>query len=129
MNTSTLNYEVESEVVVVTFPIPPIRDEFREELSTVLFEEVWGNRREVEEHIYVGDRSTLCSNSIDSVRYQFGSINTASQDADEIAGEIQRCLEKWCASKGGYDQVAAKLSSFEDGVAVVKSLSEGANNE
>jgi hypothetical protein len=100
------NYESETEVFV-TYPIKPIKFEFEDSLYKHLLQNVWGDRREVEEDIRVGDYRYGKPNALDVVRYQFGDRYQAEEYCDEIAELINKHIEQWVCKNGGYEIVGA----------------------
>ncbi len=100
------DYETETEIFVF-YPIKPIKTEFEPSLYQHLLDNVWGDRREVEEDIRVGDYRYGEPKSLDVVRYQFGDTYHAEDYCDEVAELIAKHIEQWVCRNGGYEVVAA----------------------
>ena len=100
------NYQNQSEIFVF-YPITPIKTAFQNSLYHHLLDNVWGERREVEEDIRVGDYSNGEPKVLDVVRYQFGNTQQAEDYCDEIAHLIEKHIEEWAAFNGGYEIVGA----------------------
>ena len=100
------NYQTETEIFVY-YPIKPIKTAFESSLYEHLLSNVWGDRREVEEDIRVGDYRYGEPKVLDIVRYQFGDTYQAEEFCEEIGELIDKALDEWACKNGGYEIVGA----------------------
>ena len=98
--------EIRTEVFVY-FPITPIKSIHKESLYKFLFENVWGERGEVEEDIRLCNFGLENPTSLNEVRYQFGDTYHADEYTDEIAELIKKFTDQWVCINGGYEVVGA----------------------
>ena len=95
-------------VVFVSYPINPIKLEFKNALYEHLMSKVWDARGgEVEEAIALLNGDYGKSDHIDTVRYQFGDTYSADEYSDDIGEHIDREVNKWIRSNGGHEVVGA----------------------
>jgi len=78
-------------VVFVTYQIKPINVAFEDSLWQHLFDKVWSEWSDPEEHISIISSKT----SADFVRYQFGSTYEADEKCDEIGELIEEEINNW----------------------------------
>lgn len=100
------NYGTETEVFVY-YPIKPIKTVFESSIYKHLLSNVWGDRREVEEDIRVGDYRYGEPKCLDIVRYQFGDNYYAGEFCDEVGELIEKHIDEWVSKNGGYEVVGA----------------------
>ena len=100
------NHKLRTEIFVY-FPITPIKLSFEDSLYEYLLSNVWGDRREADEDIRVGDYRFGNPTAIDVVRYQFGETYDADEFTDEIGELIKRYTEQWIFMNGGLEVVGA----------------------
>ncbi len=84
--------------IFVYYPIQAINPNFGNSLSEYLLDNVWGDRREAEEHVSVtSEHYWVKSEPLNLVRYQFGDFYNAETYKDEVGELINEHFDKWVA--------------------------------
>ncbi len=92
-------------IVLVSYSTPLIPACFSKNLSQHMFDNVWGPRCEVEEHISVICDKPKDPKFITEIRYQFGS-DFDDDLADEIGELINEQMDIWLA-KNNIDELVS----------------------
>ncbi len=104
MNKTFINVANARTTVLVDFKIAPIDRHFEESLTQHLSAtvDVSGNP---EQAVNVMNSITHYKGDIDAIQYQFGSTESADQELDYVAENIEREFLYWLVKMNGYDAV------------------------
>jgi hypothetical protein len=93
--------------VLVDFRIAPVARHFERSLFEHLLTTV-DVSGDPEQSVNVMNAITQYKGDIDTIQYQFGSTESADQDRDYIAENIEREFLYWLENMGGYDAVCPR---------------------